>query len=216
MAIKLIIFDLDGTLINSIEDITNALNYAFEPFGVNHLTTDEVTTLIGEGPLKLVQDALTKRNLLLDANVLVTRFIGYYASHPVDRTVLYPGTREMLEMLKDLKMAIVTNKTEKLSFDILKKFDLDKYFDMVVAVDTIAERKPSPGPVIHVLLALNVAPEDTVIVGDSEIDIQTGKASFVRTVAITHGYGRNGFQREADFIIASLPELIDIVKHENG
>ena len=216
MAIKLIIFDLDGTLINSIEDITNALNYAFGPYGVNNLTTTEVTAMVGEGPLKLIQDVLRERNLVADAEALVTGFLDYYAAHPADKTVLYPGTREMFETLKDLKIAIVTNKTEELSLNILKKFSLDKYFEMVVAVDTIAERKPSPGPVIHVLSAFNMAPEDAIIVGDSAIDILTGKASFVRTVAVTHGYGRNGFQKEADFVISSLLELIDIVKHDNG
>lgn len=216
MAIKLIIFDLDGTLINSIEDITNALNYAFGPCGISDLTTSEVTKLIGEGPLKLVQDVLTERNLVADKEMLVTRFLDYYVSHPADKTVLYPGTREMLETLKGLKMAIVTNKTEEISREILKKFELDTYFDMVVAVDTIAERKPSPGPVMHVLSAFNVVPKDAIIVGDSTIDIQTGRASFIRTVAVTHGYGRDGFQKKADFVIGSLPELIDIVKDENG
>jgi len=217
MAIKLIIFDLDGTLINSIEDITNALNYAFGPYGVNDLTTTEVTAMVGEGPSKLIRDVLTERNLVVEKEeILVTRFLDYYESHPTDKTVLYPGTREMLETLRSLKVAIVTNKTEELSRRILKKFELDKYFAMIVAVDTIAERKPSPVPVIHVLTAFNVAPEDAIIVGDSAIDIQTGKASFVRTVAITHGYGRKGFQEEADFVIGSLPELIDIVKDENG
>jgi phosphoglycolate phosphatase len=216
MAIKLIIFDLDGTLINSIEDITNALNYAFGPFGVNNLTATEVTLLVGEGPLKLIRDVLTERNLIADKEMLVTRFLDYYAAHPTDKTVLYPGAREMFETLKEQRMAIVTNKTERLSLDILKKFDLDKYLDMVVAVDTIAERKPSPGPVLHVLSAFNVAAKEAIIVGDSSIDIQTGKASFVRTVAVTHGYGRDGFQKEADYVIGSLPELIDIVKNENG
>jgi len=215
VAIKLIIFDLDGTLIDSIEDITSALNYAFGPHGASDLTAAEVTTMVGEGPLKLIQDVLTERNLVADAEVLVTSFLNFYTAHPVDKTALYPGTREMLETLKGRKMAIVTNKTEKLSREIIKKFGLENYFDMIVAVDTITERKPSPGPVIHVLATLNVSPEDAVIVGDSAIDIQTGKASFVRTVAVTHGYGKDGFQKEADFVIASLPELIGIVKREN-
>jgi phosphoglycolate phosphatase len=148
--------------------------------------------------------------------MLVARFLDYYESHPADKTVLYPGTREMLETLKDLKMAIVTNKTEELSHRILKKFGIDTYFDMVVAVDTMAERKPSPVPVIHVLSAFNVNAENAIIVGDSAIDIQTGKASLVRSVAVTHGYGKEGFQKEADVVISSLPELIDIVKRENA
>jgi phosphoglycolate phosphatase len=216
VAIKLIIFDLDGTLIDSIGDITNALNHAFGPYGVSDLTPAEVTTMVGEGPLKLVQDVLTERNLVAGAEALVTSFLDYYTAHPVEKTALYPGTREMLETLKGLKMAIVTNKTEELSHEILRKFGLENYFDMIVAVDTIPERKPSPGPVIHVLSTLNVSPEDAVIVGDSTIDIRTGKASFVRAVAVTHGYGRKGFQDEADFVIGSLPELISIVKRENG
>jgi phosphoglycolate phosphatase len=216
MAIKLIMFDLDGTLINSIEDITNALNYAFEPYGVNNLTTAEVSRLVGEGPSKLIEDVLRERNLHSDVEALVTRFLDYYTSHHADETVLYPGTREMLETLKGLKMAIITNKTEELSLKILDKFGISHYFDMVVAVDTIAERKPSPIPVLHVLSAINVAPEDAIIVGDSAIDIQTGKASFVRTVAVTHGYGRDNFQKKADFIISSFSELVNIVKDENG
>ena len=216
MAIKLSIFDLDGTLINSIEDITNALNHAFGPYGVNDLTATEVTAMIGEGPSKLIQDVLTERNLVADKEMLVARFLDYYESHPTDETALYPGTREMLETLKDLKMAVVTNKTEELSRKVLEKFELDTYFGMVVAIDTIVERKPSPVPVMHVLSAFKVAPENAIIVGDSTIDIQTGKASSVRTVAVTHGYGRNGFQEGADFVIGNLLELIDIVKHENG
>ncbi|MBA4391067.1 MAG: hypothetical protein C0399_09025 [Syntrophus sp. (in: bacteria)] len=216
MAIKLIIFDLDGTLINSIEDITNALNYAFQPCGVNDLTPAEVAPLIGEGPSKLIQDVLAKYNLLSDKEALVARFLDYYTSHPTVKTVPYPGTRETLETLKALKMAIVTNKTEEISRKTLKTFALDAYFDMIIGVDTIAERKPSPVPVLHVLSAFNITPEEAIIVGDSEVDIQTGKASNVRTVAVTHGYGKNGFQEKADFVISSLPELIDIVKDEDG
>ncbi len=212
MAIKLIIFDLDGTLIDSIGDIANALNYAFEPFGVKDLTPAEVAPLIGEGPTMLIEEALAKHNLSADTEVLVAQFLDYYSSHPTDETVPYPGARETLEALKALKMVIVINKTEEISRKTLKAFDLDAYFDMIIGVDTMAERKPSPVPVMHVLSAFKVAPEDAIIVGDSEVDIRTGKASFVTTVAVTHGYGRIGFQEGADFIISSLPELINIVK----
>ena len=216
MAIKLIIFDLDCTLIDSIGDITNALNYAFKPFDVDDLTPEEVAPLIGEGPSKLIQDALAKHNLSSDTVALVTQFLNYYAAHPTDKTAPYPGAREMLEALNALKMVIVTNKTEGISRKTLKAFDLDIYFDMIVGVDTMAERKPSPMPVMHVLSAFNIVPEEAIIVGDSDIDIQTGKASSVQTVAVTHGYGRNGFQKKADFVISSLPELVDIVKNAAG
>jgi phosphoglycolate phosphatase len=130
--------------------------------------------------------------------------------------VPYPDARETLEALKALKMVIVTNKTEEISRKTLKAFNLDAYFDMIIGVDTIVERKPSPVPVMHVLSAFNLTPEEAIIVGDSEVDIRTGKASFVRTVAVTHGYGRIGFQEGADFVIDSLPELVDIVKNTAG
>jgi phosphoglycolate phosphatase len=212
MPIELIIFDLDGTLIDSIHDITNAVNHTFAPYGVRGLTSPEVAAMVGEGPSKLIQDVLDKFRLRdLDAEALKSRLIEHYLSHHSDSTLPYPEVTETLESLKAFKKAIVTNKPEHLSHVILDKLDLRKYFNMIVGADSMPERKPSPVPVFHVLSNLKVRPEHALIVGDSEIDMKTGKAASVRTVAVTYGYGQNNFHEHGDFVIHSPSQLIDIV-----
>lgn len=212
MSIRLIIFDLDGTLVNSIGDITNALNYGLEPYGVEGLAPAEVAGMVGEGTLKLIENMLAKYHLTLDKDALIKRFREHYSSHLIDNTVAYPEVIETLKALKDYRKAVVSNKYEAFSHRTLDELGLSKYFDMVVCADTTNERKPSPVPIFHVLTTLDVKPEEAIIVGDSRVDISAGKASSLRTVAVTYGYGRGGFQEDADFAINKMSELIDIVK----
>jgi phosphoglycolate phosphatase len=212
MPIRLIIFDLDGTLVDSIRDITKALNFGFEPYGLLSLTTDEVAGMVGEGSVKLVQKILEKNNLSIDKNLVVKRFAEYYRSHIVDNTKPFPGVAEMLEDLKHFKKAVISNKLEGFSKEMIGRLGLSEYFEIIVGGDLIPERKPSPMPVYHVLSTLGVKPEESIIVGDSEVDVSTGKAASVRTVAVTYGYGRTGFEKEADFVIDNMSDLADIVK----
>ena len=213
MPIRLIIFDLDGTLVDSIQDIADALNYGFEPYGIEALSSGEVAGMVGEGSIRLIEKVLEKYNLELDKSEVVKRFVEYYGSHLIDNTRPYPGVAEMLEELKDYKKAVVSNKHEAFSVETLVRLGLSKYFDIIVGGDILSERKPSPIPVYHVLSALSVKPEESIIVGDSEVDINTGKAASVKTVAAAYGYGRPGFEKEADFVINSMSELADIVKN---
>ncbi|MBA4418146.1 MAG: phosphoglycolate phosphatase [Syntrophus sp. (in: bacteria)] len=212
MPVKLIIFDLDGTLIDSIHDIANALNHTFEPYGIPTLTPQEVAGMVGGGPSKLVDNVLEKHNVTVDKERLIKELVEYYSSHYMDYTLPYPDTIETLKALKGYKKVIVTNKPERPSLKTLDGLGLTQYFDMVVCADTLPERKPSPAPVFHVLSRLNVQPEHAIIVGDSRIDMDTGKASSVKTVAVTYGYGPAGFEKDGDFVISRLSELIDIVK----
>jgi phosphoglycolate phosphatase len=167
--------------------------------------------MVGEGSIRLIEKVIEKYNVRLDKNEVVRRFVEHYRAHIVDNTKPYPGVAEMLERLKDYKKAVVTNKHEAFSVETLVRLGLSKYFDIVVGGDIITERKPSPVPVYHVLSTLRVKPEESIIVGDSEVDINTGKAASVRTVAATYGYGRPGFEKEADFVINSMSELADII-----
>ncbi len=212
MPIRLLIFDLDGTLVDSIQDITNALNYGFEPYGIEKLAASEVAGLVGEGSLKLVQKVLERNGLNADKQLVIKRFADYYRSHIVDNTKIYPGVAEMLAELKFCRKAVVSNKFEAFSKETLERLGLSGRFDMILGGDTISERKPSPAPVHHVLSELKVKPEQAVMVGDSEVDINTGRAASVRTVAVTYGYGRTGFEKEADFVIGSMAELARVVK----
>lgn len=150
MPIKLIIFDLDGTLVNSIVDITNSLNYAIEPFGIPPKTVEEVRQLVGEGITKVIERVLGDERLNLREDV-VKRFLGFYSEHIVDNTVPYPGVRETLKRLNGYKKAVISNKREAFSIKVLEGVGLIQYFDMVVGSDSTEEKKPSPVPVLHVL-----------------------------------------------------------------
>jgi phosphoglycolate phosphatase len=212
MSVGLIIFDLDGTLIDSLEDITGALNEALESFRLPPLKVPEVAPMIGEGALKLVQRVLKKYGASLDPGPIVARYTEAYASHLAGRTTLYPGAKEMLEQLASFKKALISNKSEALSRALLTHFGLSGYFNILVGADTIPERKPSPAPLFHVLSALAASPKETIMVGDSEVDIWAGKAASVKTIAVTHGYGSPGFEKEADFVVGSLLPLAHLIK----
>ncbi|MCL4536851.1 MAG: HAD-IA family hydrolase [Nitrospirae bacterium] len=212
MPIKLIIFDLDGTLIDSSIDIANAINYAIEPYGARPITVKETISLVGEGITRLIEKLIERESINADRNALTERFLEHYSAHLIDNTTIYPGVRETLQKLKDYKKAVISNKREALSTKILNDLGLLKYLDLVVGSDTTPERKPSPIPILHVLSKLNIRPEDAVIVGDSNFDIEAGKAAGIKTIAVTYGYRPLDLLKGADFIIDRMDELIDIFR----
>ncbi|MBF0558252.1 MAG: HAD-IA family hydrolase [Nitrospirae bacterium] len=217
MSIRLIIFDLDGTLIDSSIDITHAVNYAVEPYGVVPLTTPEVISLVGEGISKLMEKIVVKEGVSADLDLLIERFIYYYSSHLIDNTTVYPGVMEVLEQLGTYRKAVVSNKRESLSVRILEQLGLSQHLDMIVGSETVKERKPSPMPVFHVLSVLGTSPEEAVIVGDSNYDIDAGRSAGIKTVAVTYGYRPLHLLQGADFIIDSMTELpgvLDILNLE--
>ena len=212
MPIKLIIFDLDGTLIDSSIDIANAINYAIEPYGARPITVKETISLVGEGITRLIEKLIEREGINADRNALTERFLEHYSAHLIDNTTIYPGVRETLQKLKGYKKAVISNKREALSTKILDDLGLLKYFDLVVGSDTTPERKPSPVPILHVLSKFNMNNEDAVIVGDSNFDIEAGKAAGIKTIAVTYGYRPLDLLKGADFIIDRMDELIDIFR----
>ncbi len=216
MPIELVMFDLDGTLIDSSVDIANAINYAIEPYGVKPVTIQETISLVGEGITRLMEKIVKSQESEVRSNInkdiLVERFLEHYSSHLIDNTTVYPMVRETLEKLDGYKKAVISNKREALSSRVLDDLGLLKYLNLVVGSDTTPERKPSPIPILHVLSKLNIKTEDAVIVGDSNFDIEAGKAAGIKTVAVTYGYRPLDLLKGADFIINRMDELIDIVR----
>jgi phosphoglycolate phosphatase len=213
LPIRLIIFDLDGTLVDSILDTTNAVNYAVRTFGLKGLTPSMVAKMLSvtNSAIGVIHKVLKQYNIHGDTNVPVERYLEYYSSHLTDMTVMYPETKETLEALNGYSKAIVTNKPERFAVKILNSLGLYKHFKIIVGGDTVPERKPSPAPIIHILTNLNVKPEDAILVGDGKADIDSGKASNLKTVAATYGYGEAGFEKEADFVIETIPNLLEVV-----
>jgi len=210
MQIKLIIFDLDGTLVDTSGDITNALNYALKPYGLRDLTVEDTIKMVGEGITRLIEKLLESERIQM-RDTVIKRFLDYYSEHLVDFSTPYPHVRETLEKLNDYKKAVISNKREYLSTRLLDKLDLLKYFDLVVGSDTTSERKPSAIPVIYVFTKLGVNPDESIIVGDSNYDIEAGKKAGLKTVAVTYGYRERQYLIDADYIIDSMKDLLTLL-----
>lgn len=210
MKIKLIIFDLDGTLVNSSVDLTNALNYAVGPYGLEKLTVAKTISLVGEGISSLIGKLLGQfpgQSAADRKDVVLNSFLDYYSEHLTDFTVPYPGVRETLEMLGDYRKTVISNKREDLSRRLLENLGLSDYFDFIWGSDSVPEKKPSPVPVLEMLKKVGCGPDEAVIVGDSNFDIEAGRAAGVRTVAVSYGFRDAGLLKDADFIIDSMTEL---------
>jgi len=206
MKIKLIIFDLDGTLVDSSVDLTNALNYAIGPYGLEKLTVTKTISLVGEGVTRLIEKLLGQTAADLK-DVVLNRFLDYYSEHLADFTVPYPGVRETLDRLGDYRKAVISNKREDLSKRLLEDLELSCYFDFIWGSDSVPEKKPSPVPVLEMLKKVSCRPDEAVIVGDSNYDIEAGRAAGVSTVAVSYGFRNVSLLQDADFIIDSMKQL---------
>lgn len=204
-------FDLDGTLVDSSIDITNALNFSIKDHGYPRFTTDETIGLIGDGLTRLIEKA-TPGLAQERRNEVLGRFLSFYSYHLVDNTVPYPFIKDTLNKLKSYKKAVVSNKREGLTRKILTRLDLIGYFEDVVGSDTFNEKKPSPLSIIRLLQKYEVPAKDALIIGDSVIDIETGINAGIKTVAVTYGYRPAQTLKKADFVISNMNELIELLK----
>jgi len=204
--IRLIIFDLDGTLVDSSVDLTNALNYATAPYEIAQKTVQETKSLVGEGITRLIEKLLGPEKSNIRQEVM-DRFMEYYSAHLVDFTRAYDGVPEVLSMLHRYHKAVISNKRESLSRRVLLDLGLLHHFDAVLGSDSVGEKKPSPKPLLKVMEMFSCNPGQTVIVGDSNFDVEAGKAAGIGTIAVSYGYREASLLRQADVIIARVQEL---------
>jgi|YNPNPStandDraft_1061719.scaffolds.fasta_scaffold00425_22 phosphoglycolate phosphatase len=214
MRYELIIFDLDGTIADTCQDITEALNHCLKLRNISIFSTQEVKKMVGEGVRRLIEKALQSKKVSFSEdllNELIKCFISYYGEHIADFTKTYPEVEDTLEKLKPFKKAIISNKTEYLTIKTLEQLNLKHYFDFIAGSDSFPEKKPSPLPILKVIEKFSVPKDKTLIVGDSNIDIEAGKSAGVQTVAVTYGYREKELLKDADFMIDNFGELIKIV-----
>lgn len=215
MSLRLIIFDLDGTLVDSSADIMHALNYSVEPYSSRRFTVPETITLVGEGIPRLIEKITPGADEQMRAKVM-ERFTHHYVTHLLDHTTVYPGIPETLARLNEYRKAVVSNKREFLSKMVLEGLGLSRYFDLVIGSDSVAANKPSPVPLLKVLSDLHFQPDEAVMVGDSNYDVDAGKAAGIRTVAVTYGYRPIEAIRHADFLIDRMSDLVPLVEKLKG
>jgi phosphoglycolate phosphatase len=206
--LKLIIFDLDGTLTDSLADLTDAVNQMLLRFGRSRLTQQEVRKLVGEGARRLVEKALPGA-AAAEIEEALGIFLAYNEQHIADRTVLYPGVRETLPLLvrAGRSLAVVSNKNEALCRKLLDTLGIGHHFAAVLGADSLPERKPSPLPLLHLMERFGAGPGETAIIGDSRNDILAGQGAGIIVVGCRYGYGEEAELTAADFRIAAFAEL---------
>jgi phosphoglycolate phosphatase len=205
----LIIFDLDGTLIDSSEDIAWAVNKMLKDMGFEEMPYPAIKERIGWGVSMLLEKVLPaeKHNLLDEAKGV---FMGYYRNHLLVKTKPYGGVMDVLEHFKNKKLAVATNKPVGLTTKILDDLNMSVYFGKVIGGDNVQNKKPAPEAIEIIMEELDVLPDKAVFVGDSRIDVEAGKKAGVVTIGAAYGFrGREELEKEgADVIIEDIKELI--------
>ena len=196
--VRLVVFDLDGTLLDSKRDLADAVNALLTEMGAERLPTDRIAEMIGDGAAVLVRRALTTAGLSADTPEALDRFLHLYDKRLTLHTRPYTGMREALDELKDASsLAVLTNKPAVATTTILDQLDLSKYFAHVVGGDTRFGRKPEPAGLVHLVQAARTTPDSTVLVGDSPIDLETARRANTRVCLARYGFGFRF--NEADF-----------------
>lgn len=211
---KAVIFDLDGTLLNTLDDLADSTNYALSRFGYPTRTIEEVRQFVGNGVAKLIERAIPEGKNNPNFEKCLAIFKENYAQNMYNKTAPYNGIIEMLSNLKSkgIKIAVVSNK-----FDLAVKELCKKYFEGFIdfaAGENEAQgikKKPAPDTVISVLNEFNFAPEDAVYVGDSDVDIMTAKNSKMPCISVTWGFRDEKFLLEngATILINAPSEIYD-------
>ena len=207
---SLVCFDLDGTIVDSRMDIANAVNHALVSLGAPALTEPQITSMVGHGLKKTVELASSADGDKIDMKMALQLTIDYYFEHPVVQTTLYDGVEASLKYLNenDFVVALFTNKLQPISEKILDIFKIRRYFSYVIGAESGFEMKPSPTPIEFMLSDSGCTREGSFMIGDSSVDIMTGKNAGIKTCLVTYGYGHKG-ELEPDLTCASMRELME-------
>jgi phosphoglycolate phosphatase len=212
--LALVVFDLDGTLIDSRRDLADSANTLIVESGGQPLPLDAITGMVGEGAPLLVRRALAAAGVTPDLHAALRRFLELYDERLLVHTTLYDGTREALEALAArTHLAILTNKPQRPTERILAGLGIAPFFRWVVGGDTSHGRKPDPSGLNYLMGAAAIGPDDTVMVGDSAIDLRTARAAGTRICLVRYGFGFHiaATELQGDELIADSPSQLPTI-----
>lgn len=213
---KAVLFDLDGTLVDTLEDLAAAVNHMLISLERPPLEVAAIRHLIGGGARNLVQRALNSDSAV-DVERGLKLLLEYNSTNIAVKSRLYPGARDFLENLasQGIIMAIISNKNESLCRLLLETLGVEQYFSIICGGDTFPELKPSPSPLLYVVNHLGLTPDQTIMVGDSINDIVAGNRARIATIGCKWGFGDTEELRDATYRASSCKEVFDIIQKLN-
>lgn len=218
MVKKYVIFDLDGTLIDSVPDLCREISLFLNKHGRRALTESETVSIIGNGAAMMLRGAYKLTGEAIGESempALLDAWVRQYADAEMSLTYAFPRVPETLEKLKTdgFKLAVCTNKPHEPTLAILKKLDLEKYFDVVLDADALPVRKPRPEPLWEAVKRMGGTNDSAVMVGDSEADAAAARNAGFPVVLLTYGYSHVPFDEiKPDALIDDFGDLPDVLK----
>lgn len=213
---KLIFYDLDGTLVDTRDDIAQSVNHMLRQLGKPPLPIPAVTSYVGKGLKNLIANCLQENesgNGILERAVEI--YHTHYTEHLLDQSRLYPGVLETLTYFKNRKQAVVTNKPSPYSIRILEGLGVADYFIDMIAGENEYPRKPDPAGMKALLEKNNVSPEEALLIGDSCVDVQTGRNAGVFTIVLSQGFEEESALKaaEPDALVCNFKECLKLVQN---
>lgn len=214
-SVRALIFDLDGTLIDSKQDLIRSVNAMLVEMGREPLHEDTVSSYIGHGAPRLVARALGRGASEDECERSLKFFLAHYDEHKLDSTHAYPSVTEALEELREFPMAVLTNKPVRASLKILEGLGLAKYFRAVYGGNSFETKKPDPLGAKKILWELRAAPAEALMVGDSEVDVQTARNAGTLAAAVNYGFGTHDREAyPADIYLDQLIGLVPLLRND--
>jgi phosphoglycolate phosphatase len=207
-----VLFDLDGTLVDSGKDIANAVNHAIRGMGLGVLPDDELLGYVGDGVRRLMEQTLGRLGRT-DVDEQIQVFRAYYREHHLDHTRPYPGIRDLLADLSSVRVGIVTNKPGYFARMITEGLDLDSRIGTLIGGDETELIKPHPDPLLAACTQLGADPKGGIMVGDYSNDVQAGRAAGMATCGVLWGFAGTRAVTEAgpDHLVADIHELREVL-----
>jgi phosphoglycolate phosphatase len=211
---NLLIFDLDGTLVDSKLDLVHAVNAARRMMQLQPISEEVVASYVGDGAPVLMRRALGPDAAEADVQRALEFFLAYYREHMLDNTRLYPGVREALDRMQagSAKMAVLTNKPVLFSKELVDRLGLHEHFFRVYGGNSFDQKKPNPIGIEKLVEETGAPRERTIMVGDSHVDVRTARNARVKACGVLYGFQPESFRQEPpDILVGDMNELADYV-----